>query len=293
MDIFNQDKMPNILQTIKKRNLIKRYFYLTIALFISAMSFNLLLLPTRIVSGGTNGIAILTDYFFNISPSISIFFVSLVLLIFSFLFLGIEKTSASIYATIVYPFFVSFTANIADYIRIDTTDMILVSLFGGLISGITSGIMFKTGFSSGGLNIISQILYKYKHIAISKTNLVMNGIIVIIGGIYFGWNMVMYAIIVIYINSILIDRVLLGISRNKSFYIITKNDEAVKQYIIEKLKHSVTVFDVKGGFLEKKRKVLLAVVPTKEYFQLTEGIKLIDKEAFFVVSDAYQVEGGA
>ena len=222
MDIFNQDKMPNILQTIKKRNLIKRYFYLTIALFISAMSFNLLLLPTRIVSGGTNGIAILTDYFFNISPSISIFFVSLVLLIFSFLFLGIEKTSASIYATIVYPFFVSFTANIADYIRIDTTDMILVSLFGGLISGITSGIMFKTGFSSGGLNIISQILYKYKHIAISKTNLVMNGIIVIIGGIYFGWNMVMYAIIVIYINSILIDRVLLGISRNKSFYIITK-----------------------------------------------------------------------
>ena len=58
------------------------------------------------------------------------------------------------------------------------------------------------------------------------------------------------------------------------------------------MNHSVTIFDVKGGFLEKKRKVILAVVPTKEYFQVTEGIKMIDKNAFFIATDAYEVKGG-
>lgn len=294
MGIFQTNSLPdNILHQIKKKKLVSRYLLLVIALFISALSFNLLFFPTKIVSGGTSGLSILTEHLFGWNPSIFIFIISAILLLLSFLFLGIEKTSGTVVATFLYPFFVNFTANLADYIRLDTSDLVLVSIFGGLISGITGGILFKIGFSSGGLNIISQLLYKYKHISISKSNFVINGIIVIIGGIYFGWTMVMYAVIVIYINSLMIDKVLLGVSQNKAFYIITSEEQEVKQYIIEKLKHSVTVFDVKGGYMEKKRKVLMAVVPTKEYFQLTEGIKLIDPESFFVVMDAYQVEGGA
>ena len=102
----------------------------------------------------------------------------------------------------------------------------------------------------------------------------------------------MYAIILLYISTIVIDKVLLGISNNKAFYIITHEEKKVKDYIINSLNHSVTTFDVKGAFLEKKRTVLLAVIPSREYFRVTEGIKLIDKDVFFVVTDAYQVEGG-
>ena len=87
------------------------------------------------------------------------------------------------------------------------------------------------------------------------------------------------------------DKVLLGISKNKAFYIITTKEDEIKKYIIEILNHTVTTFNVKGGFLSNKRRVLLAVVPTREYYKLTEGIKKIDNEAFFVVTDAYQVEG--
>ena len=87
------------------------------------------------------------------------------------------------------------------------------------------------------------------------------------------------------------DRVLLGISQNKAFYIITDKEKEIKEYIIEELKHTVTTFDVKGGFLEDKRKVMLTVIPSREYYRLTEGIKKIDEKAFFVVTDSYQVEG--
>ena len=84
---------------------------------------------------------------------------------------------------------------------------------------------------------------------------------------------------------------MLGTSNNKAFYIITEKEKEVKEYIIENLKHSVTTFDVKGGLLESKRKVILTVVPSREYYRLTEGIKKIDKNAFFTVTDSYQVEG--
>ena len=78
---------------------------------------------------------------------------------------------------------------------------------------------------------------------------------------------------------------------NKSFYIITDEEEKIKDYIINTLNHNVTIFDVKGGFLDKKRKVILSIIPTKEYYRVTEGIKMLDKNAFFVVTDSYQVEG--
>ena len=96
----------------------------------------------------------------------------------------------------------------------------------------------------------------------------------------------------LYINNLVLDKVLLGVSNNKAFYIITEKDTEVKEYILNHLGHDVTVFDVKGGFMEEKRKVLLTVIPSREYYKVTEGIKQIDKKVFFTATDAYQVEGG-
>ena len=97
--------------------------------------------------------------------------------------------------------------------------------------------------------------------------------------------------IYIYISNLVLDRVLLGISTNKAFYIITTKEEEIKEYIMSTLQHSITTFDVKGGFLDNKRKVMLTVIPSREYYRLTEGIKQIDADAFFAVTDSYQVEG--
>lgn len=208
------------------------------------------------------------------------------------MYLGVERTMGTLVASFLYPIFVEITSILTQSIYIDTRDMFLVVIFGGVLSGFANGLMYKTGYSSGGMQVINQIMYKYYKIPIAQSSLVINSIIVALGGIFFGWTMVMYAIIFLYINSIIVDKVLLGISKNKAFYIITQEEKQVRDYIINTMKHSVTSFDVKGAFLEKKRKVLLVVIPSREYFRVTEGIKLIDKDAFFVVTDAYQVEGG-
>lgn len=282
----------DIIEIIKKKKLISRYIMLVIALLISAFLFNFLIVPTKIVTGGVNGIALLMNHLYNLDNSLVILGVSIILMLFSLLFLGVERTSGSIVATILYPLLVKVTSFLTGYIHIDTTDMVLIAIFIGVIGGFANGLMYKTGFSNGGLPIISQILYKKFKIPVSKSSLFINGVIVLIGGMFFGWTMVMYAMIILFINSFVLDRVMLGVSNNKAFYIITSESEEVKAYIIKHLKHSVTIFDVKGGFMERKRKVLLTVIPSREYFRVTQGIKEIDADVFFLTCDAYQVEGG-
>lgn len=294
MDILERGKEGtlNVLEKIKKKKLIRRYLILIISLFISACYFNLLQLPSQIVTGGSTGVSIILNSYFGLDPSTIIFVISVVLLLAGFLFLGTEKASGAVISAIVYPIFVKMTADISTYITVDLSDKILISIFLGILSGVTTGMVYKVGFSNGGFSIISEIISKYMKIPISNTSFVINLIIVMIGGASFGWTMVMYAIIVLYIYSIILDRVLIGVSKNKALYIITSEEEDIRDYIMNVLKHGVTIFDVKGGFLEKKRKVLMTVIPNKEYFRLKEGIKEIDKDSFFIVTDAYQVYGG-
>ncbi len=277
---------------IDKTKLWYRYGVLIFSLFISSLVFNLLLYPTDLVTGGMNGVAIIINHLFDISPSLIILIGSVFLLGLSYLFLGLDQTGGSLVATLIYPLFVSLTEPLAKYIIIDTSDLILMSILIGILLGITNGLMYKVGFSNGGLNIISQIAYKYFHISLAKTTMIINFIVVLIGGVYFGFNMMLYAFIIIYISGVVIDKVILGISKNKAFYITTSKEEKVKEYLINNLHHTVTIFDVKGGFLKKKRSVILAVIPTRDYFKLKESIKQIDPKAFFVVTDAYEVKGG-
>jgi uncharacterized membrane-anchored protein YitT (DUF2179 family) len=283
--------MSELKKTVDKKNKTERIILLFISLLISASLYSILLLPLSLVTGGTSGIATITYYLYYIDPAIMILLLSIACVIFGYMYLGKERTNTTLIATIIFPILVEITHHLFSFIKIDTNDTLLLVLFAGVISGVANGLMYKTGYNSGGIQMISQILYEQFKISIAKTNLVINLIIVLTGSFFFGLTNALYAIIYLYINSIVMDKVLLGISNNKAFYIITDCENEVKNYIIDVLKHTVTIFDVKGGFLEGKRRVILTVIPSREYYRVTEGIKKIDKSAFFVVTDAYQVEG--
>ena len=284
--------IENIIKKLKRKSLLRRILILLASLLVLSLVYNLLLLPTDLVAGGVNGIAIITNYVYGIDSSIMILLISSACLLFSFMYLGKERTLGSLLATFIYPLFVKLTAIITQGITINYDDKFLIIIFAGVIGGLANGFIYKTGFSNGGLPIISQILYKYHKIPIAKSSMIINASIIIVGSIFFGWSMMMYAIILVFINNMMIDKVLLGISSNKAFYIVTTKEKEIKEYIVNNLKHTVTIFNVEGAFLEKRRKVLLSVIPKRDYYKLTEGIKLIDPKVFFVVEDAYEVKGG-
>lgn len=283
--------MENILTTITKKKKLKRIFLMGISLLLSAVLYNVFLLPLNLVTGGTNGIATITNYVYDINPAFMILLLSVACAIFSLMYLGIKRTIGTLIASIVYPLLVHLTSPLNNIMGNEPVDVLLMVLFAGVISGIANGLMYKTGYSNGGFPVVSQVLFEKKHISVAKSSLVINVSIVLVGALFFGTTNALYAIIFLYINNIVLDRVLLGINNNKAFYIITKEEEKIKEYIIKTLGHNVTTFEVKGGYLDKDRKVILSVIPSREYYEVTEGIKEIDETAFFVVTDSYQVEG--
>ena len=296
MLFFKSKETENILNKILEKDKVKRYYYLAVGAFLLALSFNLFFAPNNLVTGGISGISIVINNVFGINRTYFIIISYIVLLLISYVVLGRESTKNSLIGSLLYPLFVFLTEDLARYIQFDINNMLLIVLFGALINGIGSGLTFKYGFSTGGSDIICQIMSKYFKISIGDSIKFLNITIILLSGFFIGngiyaWENVMYAIIAIYIIGILNDKVLLGVSSSKSFYVITENETSIKHFLMEELGHGVTVLEGRGGYTGDRKKVLMCVIPTKEYFLAKEGILELDKSAIVLINDVYQSSG--
>lgn len=293
-----KDISSDILKSIIKEERVKRYFFLAVGCFLLAFSFNVFFAPNNLVTGGISGVSIIVKNVTGLSTTKFITVSYIFLLIISFLFLGKETTKNSIVGSILYPIFVYLTRNMASIIAFDVDNMLLISLFGAILSGIGSGLTFKYGFSTGGSDVIYQLLSKYFKISIGNSMRIINTLIIISSGFFissnngfYAWENVMYSIIVIYIISVLNDKFLLGLSSCKSFYIITEHETSIKGLLMNELKRGVTVLEGRGGYTGDRKKVIMCVIPTKQYFLAKEAILKIDKDAIILINDVYQSTG--
>ncbi len=278
---------------IKHKLKIKELIEFIIGCLFVALAFNLFMSPNNLVAGGVSGFSLVLKHFFGLNPSTIISIANILLIILSFLVLGKEKTKMTILGSILFPIFVSLTEHLSTYISFKESEMILIAVFGGVLQGLGAGLIFRAGYSTGGTDILNMIVSKIFKISLGNSMFFTDGLIIVIGAFVFGFNHLMYSLIILYLISTITDKVVLGISDSKAFYIITSKEKEVKDFIINKLQHGVTVFNAKGGYNLEKQDVLMCVIPTREYYRLKEGIKEIDENAFFVVTDSYEVEGGA
>ena len=280
-------------KAIKQKIRVKELIEFIIGCFLVALAFNLFMSPNNLVAGGVSGFSLILKHFFGLNPSTIISVANVFLIILSFLVLGKEKTKATILGSILFPIFVSLTEHLSTYISFKESEMILIAVFGGVLQGIGAGLIFRAGYSTGGTDILNMIVSKIFKISLGNSMFFTDGTIILIGAFVFGFNHLMYSLIILYLISTLTDKVVLGISDSKAFYIITSKEKEVKDFVINELKHGVTEFNAKGGYNSENQTVLMSVVPTREYYKLKEGIHNIDKNAFFVAMDSYEVKGGA
>lgn len=281
-----------LIRKIYANSRVSRYLSFTFGVLLIALSYNIFVLPTKVVYG-MGGIGVILKNGFNIDPSITILIGSTITLLMSFLLLGKEKSMYSIVGTFMYPLFVKLTDWVPNYLDLGNLETVVIVAFGALISGVGLGLVFKAGFTTGGTDILNQILSKYGKMGIGKAMLLTDGFIILCSYFAFGFEVFIYSIISLAIISFITDKVIIGISNSKSFYIITEHDDIVKKFLNFQLGHGVTVLDGRGGYTGNKEKVIMCIVPTKDYFIVKEGIKRIDPEAFFLVTDAYEVSGGS
>lgn len=264
-----------------------------IGCFLVALAFNLFMSPNNLVAGGVSGFSLILKHFFGLNPSTIISISNIFLIILSSIILGKEKTKMTILGSILFPVFVSLTEHLSTYISFKESEMILISVFGGALQGLGAGLIFRAGYSTGGTDILNMIVSKIFKISLGNSMFFTDGLIILGGAFVFGFNHLMYSLIILYLISNLTDKVVLGISDSKAFYIITSKEKEVKDFVINELKHGITELSAKGGYNSKNQIVLMSVIPTREYYKLKEGIHNIDKDAFFVAMDSYEVKGGA
>lgn len=287
-----EDFDPNIIKKIYQNSRISRYITFTFGVLLLALAYNIFVMPTKIVYG-MGGVGVILKNLYNIDPSLTILIGSTITLILSFILLGKEKSMHSIVGTFMYPLFVKLTSFLPNYIDLGNLETIVIVVSGALISGIGLGLVFKSGFTTGGTDILNQIFSKFGKMGMGKAMLLTDGVIILASFFIFGFSVFIYSIISLAIISFLTDKVILGISNSKSFYIITEHEALIKKFLTYQLGHGVTVLNGKGGYTGDNQKVIMCIVPTKDYFIVKEGIKRIDPEAFFLVTDAYEVSGGS
>ena len=281
----------NIIKIIYKKDRFVRISQFLLGLFIISAAFNLFILPSQIVYG-MSGIGIILNKLCGVEPSTIILIGDILLLILSFIMLGYDKTKSSILGSLLYPVMVKLTAFLPNYIDVGGSEPLMMTLYGAVLSGFGLGLIFKAGYTTGGTDVLNQIASKYLKMSIGNAMLITDGLIILGGVFVFGWTQVMYSMISLYIISMMTDKVILGISQRKAFYIVTNEENKVKNFVMEELKHGVTELRASGGFTGKNKAVLMCIIPTSEYYSFKEGIHQIDKNAFFVVTDAYEVYGG-
>lgn len=293
--LFHKNKdvdLSTILDRVYSKDLLVRFSEFIAGVFLVAISYNVFLLPSNTVYG-VGGIGVILKKIFNITPALTIFISSMILLVLSMFTLGKKKTLRTVAGSILYPIFVAATSYYVRYFDLGTLEPVVVVIIGAVTHGLGLGLIFKAGYTTGGTDILNDIVAKYGKVSIGKAMLFTDGLIILVSLFVFDFPTFIYSLISLYIISVMTDKVILGISQSKTFYIITDNETSVKKFIMNNLNHGVTVLQGRGGYTGDNQKVIMCTLPTREYFILKEGLKEIDPGAFFLVTDAYEVFGGA
>ena len=285
---MNNFDVNGFLYDLHKKHFLKNLLLFLFGVFVSAFAFNLFYQRYNIVVSGTTGLAILLDNFINIDVSIIILILNLICLMIGLIFFGWEYAAKMLAITFIYPLFVKIALLVTNLIDLEDTSLFLIMVIGGAMTGYANGLIRNSGYNPGGFYSLYDLMNKYLHVSIGTANNIINITLICLGGLFFGMDMVMYAIISLLVASYVVDKVTIGVSDNKVFYIITEKPLEVKEYVNDKLNYDITVVNARGGYTNKKKKMLMSVVPTIEYVKLKEIVSEIDDKAFFLIIDAYE-----
>lgn len=263
------------------------YVYIIFGSFLTAIAFQVFLLPNNIVSGGVSGLSIAANELFGWSPALFQYAVNIPLLILCFIMLGKAAGYKTILGSVLLPFFLIFIGHLPAL----TTDPLLAALFGGGITGLGIGIVFRAKASTGGTSIIVQLLYQFLHFQLGLSTIMVDGIVIMIALLAFDVETVMYSLIALFIVSRTIDLVQLGFNRNKNVFIISDSPQDIRTEILHTMQRGVTNLGIRGGYGNTDKDMLMVVIQEREFTLLKEVVLKADSDAFVVATPASEVLG--
>jgi uncharacterized membrane-anchored protein YitT (DUF2179 family) len=267
-------------------NYIKRYAILCIGLFLYAFAFNLFMVPNNFVVGGVSGISIILYKFLGFDTSITVSILSTFLLIIGFIFCNKDRMYSSVASTFLLPIFIEITSYFTNLITLDIS-LLLSSVYCSILVGVAVGLVYKVGFSTGGTDILYWIIEKYIKKSTGSLMIMVEGVIIFVGALVFGFQRLMYSLIILFIMSRLSDKLVIGISDSKLLCIIPYKYDEINEFL-----NSLSFVRSVRLMTDSGKDVIYCIVTSKDYPLVYEGIRKIDKKAFLSVNNTYETKGG-
>lgn len=267
--------------------LIKNLFFMTIGAIIAGFALETFLVPNSVIDGGVIGISMIVSHISKWNLGLLI-----ILLNTPFIFLAWKKMGklfvfSTAYANIILALSLNFFHNYKV-----TGDILLASVFGGIVLGVGVGLILKNEASLDGTEILSLLVSKKFGFSVGEFIMGINLFIYLAAGKVYGWESAMYSIITYFIASKVIDIVMEGLNSSKSVRIISDDAGTIGNALIEKLDISVTYLKGIGGYSGQEKDLIYCVISRLEMAKMLEIIKEIDSKAFVSVVDVHEAYGG-
>ena len=267
------------------------YLLILVGALIQALSLRLFLIPSELVSGGISGLAQLINQYTSIPIGLMVLLGNIPLFILGWRFLGGPRFAARTILSIVA--FSVFTDGLTFVLPAGgvTDDMVLNTLFGGLMLGVGLGIVYRGRGTSGGTDILGRILNRSSGITISQAYMITDSVVVLGAGFVFGWTNALYGLVLIYVSGIAAEVALQGTNVIRTAMIVTTHTDVIAKQIMDDLERGVTILSGKGGYTREPRQVIYCTVSRMEVNRLKMLVHDIDPKAFMVIGQAQEALG--
>ena len=283
--------MPEEKLSIKELffSILSKMFFLTVGPFVAAFALEIFLVPNNIIDGGIVGISIILSYLTKINLGLLIFIINIPFFFLAFNKIGKKFVLQTFYAIGMLSLALNFFTTHEHPV---THDLLLSTVFGGIILGAGVGLVLKNEGSLDGTEIMSLVLSKKFGFSVGEWIMLFNIFIYGAAGIVFGWNKAMYAVLTNFIAYRVIDVVLEGLNSAKSIEVISEKATEIGQELLEKLDIGVTYLKGIGAYSGTEKTLIYCVVSRLELAKMKEIIKRIDPNAFISIVDVHEAYGG-
>lgn len=271
-----------------KKNGINKYLLILIGCLLMAIAYKCIYDPASMVTGGFTGISIIVKELWRVPLWATNAVLNIPVFLAAYKIKGKSFVKASVFGTIALTVILAVLPEV--YFMQD--DFLLTAIFGGVICGCGISLVLMGLGTTGGTDMLAAIIQKYlKHYSVSQIMQVLDGVIVIAGAYFFGIERALYAVITIYIITIVSDGVLNGMKYAKAIFIISDSHQQIGEEIMEKLDRGVTGLYAYGMYSQQDKRMLFCIVSKKEAVEVKEIVKRIDPRAFMLVSDVREALG--
>lgn len=259
---------------------------------IYSISLNCFAVPNNIAQSGISGLAIVGNYLF---PAISLgtinFILNVPLLVAAYFYIGKKFVGKTLWVVAMLSILLNVWGKILPPYH--GSDKILVSLISGLLSGVGLALVIMTGTTTGGTDIIGRLVHKkWQHIPIGRVIMISDAVVVITAAAVFrNIESALYAVIVIFVSSAVIDKINYGMGNGKMLMIITDKGGEMSREITHRTPRGVTIVPVEGAYTGEDKQMLVCVMRNHEVQKMTKIIKSIDPNTFIIVSEANEILG--